>query len=831
MTGEPFDIVEFFPYIRMNLSLCEGLDAGLSLTRPQYMEMFKGRGLREVKELFRREHVRLGLKDLLKTAEIDRILRELSFLADGVIGRVSELALSVAVDKAGSPPEAPSFCVVALGKLGAEELNYYSDVDLMYIYRTFRGKTSKGKTDLEFYSALFNELTRMLSQHTDGGPIYNVDLRLRPQGRKGLLCTSLEACELYYETFGRTWERAVLLRARGCAGDQGLFNEFWRMITPFVYRKHLDYDSLEEIRKLKDLIDREEAGKKGYNIKTGRGGIREIEFIVHAFLLVFGGRNPWLRVKNTLIALNRLHASGLLGTEEHSILSQAYRFYRRLENRLQMRHCTQTHTLPEDEKELERLALSMGLSSCDELLEKLEFYRRHVRAIFEGVMSSAPSAERGQIYNWEDPSVKRIIEHLTRDGRSRAEAMLAAFISDAAEVANPSMAVKNLADLVGIMRHSRRVFYDLLLENPGFRRALAEVLGNSQYLTRLLITHPELLDELFETEPSRSIRVESAVEKLTSAMKQKGPRGVLERFKLERELKVGIADITGFYNLFRVFHEHTKTAEICIRSLHRHLQPERPMVILGLGKVGSRELTYHSDLDLVLVSDTAQDEMHKGYYTKLINWLPYQVDMRLRPFGSKGIMVSTPRSLEDYFERHGRVWERLAYSRARVLVADDTELASRTLDAVERFVYGGTLDMGKEVMEMRLRLQRELGASPYNIKYSEGGLVDVEFAAQFLSIVHKIMLNSPLAVLSRAAKVGVMDKKSCLTLKENYMFLRRIENALRVLFYPPLKELPNKGSKLTMLSRVLRMNEHDLIDAFMEVKRSNRLVLKELLGV
>ncbi len=838
LTQKEKEFIEgFSSYLARYLDCVEDLKP--SFNREDYQSIFADRDIKEVRRLFRCHHVRIGVRDLLKFAGIDRILRELSFLADAVIERVLEIALERAVEKAGLPPVKPSCCVVALGKLGAEELNYYSDVDLMYIYSPFKGTTDRGKTDAEFYSTLFSEFTRMLSEYSESGVIYNVDLRLRPHGRKGLICMTPEAYRVYYETCGRTWERAMLIRARCCAGDGILFDRFWKAVKPFVYRKYLDYEAIEEIKRLKDMIDEEGKKSRGYNIKTGIGGIREIEFIVHAFLLVFGGKNPWLQARQTLIALNRIHASGLLGAEEHSILTQAYRFYRKLENRLQMQSCTQTHTLPENKELLEKLGRAMGFREdpAGELLERLEVYRSSVRRIFENIMETTRSSETQVYQGWKDPSVERLLEVYGEEEQAHAERLLSLVIEEAQKTANPVMVVKNLADLSVSMKHSIKTFYELLIENDNFRKALVEVLGNSQYLARMLINHPELLESLFERGSVSWKGERELVEELMEegeGLSLNEKEEILNRFKLERELAIGISYLAGSFNMFQLFNEYTKTAEVCVKALNAWLTDFKaaPVLVMGMGKLGSRELTYHSDLDIVILSNLSMDYLHQRYYTSLIKLLPFEVDTRLRPFGTKGVMVNSPKSLKEYLLKHGRAWEKLAYSRARVIISDDEDLKREAEEVVKEFVYHTPVEgFEEEIYHIRQRMERELSSSSYDLKYAKGGLVDIEFIAQYLAVKYGIDRRHPLSIIKEASERGIIPAEWALQLKENYKFLRNIENTVRLIFYPPLRELPGKGKKLTMLARVLNRHEHEIIDTFMEVKQSNRRILEAVLAV
>ncbi len=779
-----------------------------SVGREDYLSLFAGKGIEEVRGLFRREHLRLGVRDLLRAADTERILRELSFLADAVVSRCLEIASQGLVQ--GQCP----CSVVALGKLGGEELNYYSDVDLMYVYR---GTSS----EIERYTRLFSRLNRLLSEYAEGGPIYNVDLRLRPQGRKGLLCMPVEAYEAYYEAYGRTWERAMLIRARHCAGDAAVFKDLMGRITPFIYRKHLDFSAIEEIRRLKESIDQSSSDRE--DIKTGRGGIREVEFVVQAFQLVFGGRNPNLRVGNLFLALHRLRASGLLGAEEHSILYNAYRFYRRLENRIQMLNCTQTQKLPSSQ--MDRIAVAMGYRDGQELLRELSGHREGVRRIFEEVMT--PSDRPSVVYHWKEPGLKRVMDTLTDLYGIDGEEALAKVVEEAQNTLNPSMVVKHLADIVGSMRYTEHTFLRLLVESPGFRRTLVEVLGNSQYLARMVLSKPQLLDVLFSG--ADSLEDEGLPIRDVERLPREEVLSRLKELVEEQTLLVGFLELSGVLTPLQVFSRCTRTAEVFLRVLHNLHRNRYPVVVLGLGKLGSRELTYHSDLDVIFVSSVSGDDLHRDYYLPILNSGVYEVDVRLRPFGSKGLMVSTPELLREYFSKHGRIWEKLAYSRCRVVVADDEELARSAMEAVEEFVYAPVDGLEKGVFEMRMRLERELGRSPYNVKYSSGGVVDIEFVGQYLAVKHGIRRVHPLAAVAVSAKRGLVDGSIYERLKANYLFLRRLENILRLVFYPPLKELPRRGEKLFMAAKAMGMDEHTLLDAYMEVKESNRRILKEVL--
>ena len=347
-----------------------------------------------MREFKTRELLKITLRDALKKVDLVDIMLELSTLADVIIENSLELVRKSLFEIYGIPAD-DAFSVIALGKLGAEELNFSSDVDLIFVYgtevgettgiQTKQGMTVNRITNHEYYCKVGEELTRFLSLNTESGFAYRVDLRLRPEGQRGDIALALRGYEMYYESWGRAWERAMLLRARPVAGDLQLGESFMEMIRPFVYRKYLDFSSIDEIRRLKTRID--STFKKG-DIKRGYGGIREIEFFAQALQLIYGGREPLLREKRLLKVLHRLLLKALIGQEDYFILSDNYRFLRTLEHRLQQVNDLQTHTIPSGDAELHALAGKMGFPDRETFLADLEKRRLKVRMIYDSLFSA-----------------------------------------------------------------------------------------------------------------------------------------------------------------------------------------------------------------------------------------------------------------------------------------------------------------------------------------------------------------------------------------------------------------------------------------------------------
>ncbi len=807
---------------------------------------------------WRKEHIKIGARDLLAICDLPEILRQLSVLADVTIDKVCRYVFSKVEAKFGKC-DIP-YAVIALGKLGGEELNFYSDIDIMYLYE--RNSSKIGNITVhEFFTRFFTEITKVLSSYTKYGKLYNVDLRLRPQGRKGLIALPLEGYEIYYQSFGRTWERAVLIKARRSAGDESLFNEFMEIVRPFVFRKYLDFSAIEEIRALKTMIDEEEKKSRGINVKTGRGGIREIEFVVQALQLAFGGKEPWIREGNTLIALHRIYTKGLLGAAEYNVLAKAYLFLRKLENRLQLVNCAQTHVIPEKKDELRRIVYAMGFvdeDGIDRFWQEFTTHTQGVREIFEAFLSEKKASFQSlpsYSAEFESPSEFERCINILINGKPGsplpepvkliAHEVIDDIVKEASKTANPLMVLKNLVEFVEIMKHSKLTFYTLLRENPNFRRVLITLFGNSQFLTRLLMVQPELLDFLFEegllgkSSPLKEM-IETIMDE-TELMSYQDKLNYLRRFKQGSTIRIGMSDIMEVYTLTRVFYEWSKLADTVIIVLHHWLKEfirEGDISIIALGKLGGREITYHSDLDIIFIGDREQT-YYVDYYTRFIRALTlqsaygnlFEVDTRLRPFGSKGVMVNTPDSLYKYFKKYGRTWERMAFSKFRIIWGNENaDFLKKTKDVVEEFVYGSPNNtLEKDVWDMRLKIEDELGKSKSNIKYSEGGLVDVEFIAQYLNIKHRLMKNSTLSSLCAAKRKDVIDYDVYTKLRNNYLFLRKIENICRLVFYPPLKELPLEGTKARMISKVMGVSLGVLLERFWKVKEENRAILKEIL--
>jgi glutamate-ammonia-ligase adenylyltransferase len=534
-----------------------------------------------------------------------------------------------------APGTSAGFCVLGMGKLGGGELNFSSDVDLVLVH-------ADGE-DGERWARLAERLVKVLGEPTEEGLAFRVDLGLRPQGRGGPLVVSEEALERYYEAFGRTWERAALLKARPVAGDLALGARVLAALEPFVWRRRVDEEALEEIRSLKRRVQ-ERALARGDDVKLGPGGIREVEFFVQALQLLHGGRRPSLRQRSTLGALRHALLAGLLGLPDHDALAAAYVFLRRVEDRLQMAEDLRTHRLPEDEAGQERLARGLGFPGAGPWRAELEAHRGRVAAIFadllhvSGVRPAPPDpaprvapaiptrrrrgraealAQRG----FADPgaALSALGRLERRPGspfgrRGAAPPLAVSLLGGCAASPDPDRALLHLGELFAPLR-APAALYELLERSPPTVRLLTTLFGTSDFLSKEFIRHPELLDSLVRSDAAAIRRSRAELAGLLAGRLAPGEPaerrlGALRRFKSEEVLRVGLNDVAGNLEVEAVLEELTALADVLVGAsldlaweplLGRWGRPRASFAVVGLGSLGGSE-GYPLRLDLLFAS-------------------------------------------------------------------------------------------------------------------------------------------------------------------------------------------------------------------------------------
>jgi glutamate-ammonia-ligase adenylyltransferase len=617
-----------------------------------------------------RAYLRIGARDLWGLAPIEETLGSLSAVAEAAISAATDLARRQLEVEYGalelSPGRPDRFGVLGMGKLGARELNYSSDVDLVFLHES-DGADSAGGTRgslpaPEYFTRLGERLTRLLSEVTEDGFVFRVDLRLRPDGMNGPLTSSLAATLAYYEAFGQTWERAALFKARPVGGDRDLAEQLLAELAPFVYRRTLDYAMIADLEQMKARVDEQEQSKRrsDRDVKLGPGGIRELEFLVQSFSLVHGGRDRKLRERGTLASLPLLVQAGHLDAAEGTALADAYRWLRRVEHAVQIDEDRQVHVLPESQAGRDVVARRLGLHlegqgpiwtrrvAGDASARFDELHARHtglVQRAFDELFRSrrqraigmADARARDLIDDLDAPGVEERVRSLgfrdagaavealrsIRDGvpASRAEsrrtvlALAPALLDAVCASANPDRALATLAEFL-LRFGARRTTTALLAENPATLRLLVNLFATSEHLSRILLQHPELLDTLVRSDlavvsKSRDDMVRELDAMLTDASDLEQRLDVLRRYRNDEMLRIGVHDVQGELHYTKVADQLSALAEACLvkaydvalaERVERHGHPpDEGLAVVALGKLGSEELNYHSDLDLIFV--------------------------------------------------------------------------------------------------------------------------------------------------------------------------------------------------------------------------------------
>ncbi len=844
---------------------------------------------RVLRTLKRRRMLVIAARDLLAKATLEETTHGLSVLAEDAL----ELAVQATRARlvadhgevlAGTDPA--GFAVLAMGKLGGGELNFSSDVDLVYLRADEAGASAGGPRGVlsaqEFFSRLAEGVTRALHQNTDDGFVFRVDLRLRPEGTNGPIVNSRAGALTYYEAWGQTWERGAFLKARPVAGDRALGEAYLVDMEPFVYRRYLDYATIEDIAAMKTRIETSLARSraKGWNLKLGRGGIREIEFVIQSTQLVNAGKDARIRERNSLAALTALVEHRYLTPEDGDVLATAYRFLRQVEHKIQLVDERQTQVVPDREGE-RSLARRLGYGQPEPSTAVARFREdctRHADIVnaaftsvfharrqstaegdprFAGVLAHLDDEEATRAslaeFGFRDPDASSGHLHLLWDGPSRSPATprrkkllreVGPMLLDAVTQApDPDLALRHLADFLAAVG-ARSSFLSLLAENPRTLSVLVRLFGTSGFLSALLIRHPEMLDNLVRADLARvTVSKEEMQAELVglvaAAEDYESCLDVLRRFRHEQFLRVGINDVEGLLPFHAVSDQLSDLAEACLDAAWRVAVEETQaryevttsparFVVLGMGKLGGRELTYNSDLDIIFIyvplSETAGSVAVHEYVTRLAQTLMtslqvqtregrmYEIDTRLRPSGNAGPLVSSLEAFARYHAQRAQLWERQAMIKARV-VAGDPSLAAEVASIVHRFVYEPAFpeDGAAEIHRIRMRMERELAGSErkgFNVKTGRGGLVDIEFLVQMLQLRHggavpEVRQHSTRAALAALAYAGVLPEEEARALRDGYAFLRALTNRLRIERDQPVEALEREGPGLAAVARRL----------------------------
>jgi glutamate-ammonia-ligase adenylyltransferase len=898
--------------------------------------------------------LRIGVTDVLRGRPLEEITRDLARSADASIEVAMQVASRTVSKKYGRPmanggDEPARLTAFAFGKLGGDELNYSSDIDLMFLYDR-DGRTNSRYAPVansDYFARVVGEVTRLLSSHTDRGFAYRVDLRLRPDGQRGPLARSVAGTLSYYDVRGRTWERQALIKLRHVGGDPALGREFLTAIEPFVYRKYFSFSEINEVKALKRRMEARstQSGADDLDVKTGRGGIRDIEYTVQFLQLLNGGDLPAVRQRNTLLALEALEIAGCLTGHETYTLADAYRFLRKTEHRLQLLFDWQTHKLPTATEELTKLARRMGYAETeraepveaarettalaaqrrspldeghgtaldtrrllveplDQFLKDFHDKTRVDRAILNHLLHQTFTDAQGEaepesdlilVQDPDEATVRAVLgrypfrdvpgayqnlaklaqEEVPYLSHRRCRHFLAsiapALLRALAATPDPDSTLNNLQRVTASLG-GKAVLYELFSFTPASLKLYVDLCSTSPYLCAILVNNPGMIDELLDTlvldqrRTPDELRVELA--ELLRGANDLDP--ILHSFQDKELLRVGVRDVLGKDDLRETTAAISDIATTLLNGVFdsteahlvaKHGTPHAPdgtpcaYAVVALGKLGGREIGYHSDLDLLILYEA--DGVTHGdrpttnfqFFTQLaqrgIRVLGepgplgrlYQIDMRLRPTGQGGSLVVPMAEFRRYTDAAGvcRLWERQALTRSRVVrgggAFGDAVMAA-VRDAVTARAWCPAC--ADEIRFMREKM--EPAAAVRNVKRSPGGLVDIEFLVQLYQLKSGrdfptiLEANIP-AALDAIAAAGLIPAATVALLRASYLFLRSVELRVRVVTDRATNEVPEgPGDRAKLAGRMGFPTAAAFLDELTRVTAAVRAVFRDQLA-
>ena len=810
---------------------------------------------RRLRNLRRHAMMHCIFRDINGLATLDEIVTTVSHLADVTVQaalrfhtRAMLSRFAVAADLAASAEA--GLLIVGMGKLGGMELNVSSDIDLIFIHFD-DGAATADRSWHEFHAELGKRIIRALDQVDENGFVFRVDMRLRPFGASGPLVTSLATLENYFVTQARPWERYAWLKARAITGNEATVAALDSLVKPFVYRRYHDYAAIEEMRDLHAQI-RNDAGKRNRldDIKIGVGGIREIEFIAQLFQLIRGGREPALQTRSTRAALSQLAALGIVTAERVEALQAAYAFLRNLEHRLQYLDDQQTQLLPANDEDRQRIAEAMNLADWPALLYVLNRHRQQVTTEFEALFAGGAEKDMSTVDLGRAEGVAELCRGIAETGSvdidgvneiekrtntwlnsprtqtlsnksaSRIKALIPQALHAALHYDNSPRTFFRLFDLIEAI-DKRETYLALLSEYPHVLERVARLAAKSVWAADFLRKHPILLDELIAANdaPAGSSGIDWPAEQaqLQAACDHAGDDAerqyeILRHTKQVITLTLNVADIEGRLGVMALSDELSRLADMLLETAlvlaWRAVSAENAssgwvapigFAVIGYGKLGSKELGYASDLDVVFLFDpliATEAERFPKLAQRLNSWLNtmttggvlYETDLRLRPDGISGLLVSTVDAFRDYQLHRAQTWEHQALTRAR-FCAGDAALAA-PFDAIRRDVLATARDRIKlrdEIIAMRekMRAEKKDRGDKLDLKHTRGGIVDVEFIVQYIILAysheHAEFLGNlgNFALLTRAAALGILDEDTAASVGKAYLAYRERQHLAR----------------------------------------------------
>lgn len=831
--------------------------------------------MRALRQAKKRASLLIAVADLSGRWTVEQVTAALTDFADATLQTAISWLLAdaarsgkVKLADPASPLAACGYVALAMGKQGAYELNYSSDIDLIILYDPFTPLLEDPAEAATFFVRLTRRLVQLMQDVTEDGYVFRTDLRLRPDPRATQVAISIEAAAIYYENQGQNWERAAMIKARAAAGDVALGVEFLDRLKPYIWRKYLDFAAIADVQSLKRQIHavkgHGEIKVRGHNLKLGRGGIREIEFFVQTQQLIAGGRNPRLRGRGTLAMLDQLAEAQWISADAAGELKSAYRFLRTIEHRVQMVNDEQTHSLPVDDAAFESLARFCGFETGQafdrDVRRTLECVQGHYARLFES--AEELGTESGSLVftgGEDDPETIETLSRMgyrapsevsatirgwhfgryaaTRSARAREllTELMPKLLTSLAAMGDADLAFLAFDKFLSGLPAGVQLF-SLLKANPRLLDLLATILGSAPRLAEQLSRRPKVLDAVLDPGFFGPMPTAEQMEQVIGAVLPPGLAldEAVDRARIvgkEQAFRIGVRVLSETVSAVEAGTAFSQLAGLLLTHLHaavlqdleqRHGKvPGGRSAVIAMGKLGGREMTAGSDLDLVIIYDAAEGtEMTDGakplsinqFYARMTQRLIsalsaptaegilYEVDMRLRPSGSKGPVAASLSSFRSYHHESAWTWEKLALTRARPICGDSSLMAEISGEIAHALC--APRDAGATVNDVvgmrRLMIREQASSGLWDIKRARGGLVELEFIAQTLQLLHAperpgVLDTNTLAALEKLAQAGVLDGADHAALKEAGLLYHRLTQVLRLCVdgaYEPATSLP-----------------------------------------
>jgi glutamate-ammonia-ligase adenylyltransferase len=871
----------------------------------------------EVMRILRRMKARaallIALADIGGVWPVARVTEALTDVAETALNAAVNYLLRDAIKRrriaapdTNNPAAGSGYIVLALGKMGGHELNFSSDIDLMVFFDVAAAKLARDVEPMAFYVGLTRELVKLLQERTSDGYVFRVDLRLRPDPSSTQIAISTDAALDYYESRGQNWERAALIKARPCAGDLGAGERLLRALSPFIWRKYLDYATIGDVHEMKRQIHayrgHGEIAVAGHNIKLGRGGIREIEFFAQTQQLIAGGRHAELRGRDTVLTLAVLAVGGWIDAAARDELTAAYNFLRRVEHRLQMVADEQIHTVPADAAALDVFARFLGFKDRDQFAGQLVGHLRNVERHYVRLFERAPeylaqqqnlsfaaaehdteTLDRLALMGFRQPTEVAASVRRWRAGSYRALRgeqaranlieLVPSIIDQFARAENPDAAFAVFDRFLGGLRAGGR-FFSLLKQNPELIRFVVLILGTAPRLADILAQNPHFIDPLVDPSffgafpDARRLEAE-----LARALEDaRGYEAVLDAIRLfgqERMFLIGARILSGSVPAEQAGEIYARLADVLLRAVQAMVEADFALshgrirggtsAILALGRLGAREMTANSDLDLIVIYDFDHDhptsdgqrplygaQYFARFTQRLISALTvptnygvlYPVDMRLRPSGRSGPLATQINGFINYQEREAWTWEHMALTRARV-VSGSTDFSAKIEAAIRAVICHkrSPRSVADDIVEMRAAIAKEKGdANMWDLKYAAGALVDIEFIAQYLQLIHAATLpelrdTSTARMLQKAARLGVLKPEDAEVLRSAVRLFHDLTQILRLCLPAAFDPKTASSGVLALLARAADLPDFTALAAHVEeTQRQVRICFVRILG-